>query len=663
VRHTREYEALVIDRTPEALGALMHPKFLSVVRYEPIFRERLGFATLDLLFEDRADALLITGVVVDPVSAGTLEARICIWPRRLPATREAANAIEEHVFPWLRTLVRGRIAPSEQLRFYRPSALFSAAREAGFFGAAPYAQTLVSAAPFVFARRFAEGADVLIHSAAGHLAGAIIGPVARSIHIVSPLGVTASDLDIARRWYGDPPDRTAIGAPTVAIVDDLDDPLSADIDYVVSTSPSAQACQIVVPEPIAADHLFTFDPADAPEASRFSIRAIDNVRRPIRSVVSPVVTGGSGGTICFVLREDSGYAPDADSDAALELARRLRAEGFKVERAGPEADLSLLNADLIHIFGAVGEAHVVKAANSALTAGCPYIISLEPLANPDARYREEGLFSALQLGADLSDRNTYIDAYFRGKLQIDGIAIPNPAELARNDRAFGAACASAAAVLLSATDDIAAFCSRFPEVSVDHVRLAGVLVAAEPAEDAIAEHIPSKPFMFFHAPLIRRSNFQFVLAALDDAPYPVVVAGEISDVDLGITLRRLSSRGTVFLPDPTIGQIAALYRRAKLYVDASHRPTSLNRVIRAAQAGALPIVAHWSPIAHVIGRENVFDGTDFASASADLCAFMQRDDCSERAARLAALLAPLAEPYGAFTDVVGAYAQAADPVL
>jgi len=660
MRRTREFEALVFDHTEQSLAALAHPEFLSTARYEAIFRERLGHATIDMLFEDDGQSLTVTGVIVDMISLATLGGPILVWPRRLPIAAQAADAIEEHIFAWLRTLVRGRIAPGEEIRSYKPSLLFDAARERAFLGAAPYAQTLVSSAPFAYARRFAAGADVLVTCARGYHAAALLGNLAKSVSVVPSPDMPAAEIELARRWYGELPPHTAAGPPTVAIVDEIDDPAARDIPFVVATSPWGHAPAIIVPEPVPHDHLFTFDPADAPEAGRFAVRAPDAPLHPVRTVVQAQVSGGSGGRICFVLREDAGYAPDADTDAADELERRLTAEGLTVDRVFGATVSAIAKADLVHIFGAVWDPHVMAAIAAANVAKRPFVITFEPLAVSYTRYVEDGLLAALRIGLDLTSREMYLRAYFDTKLQIDEIPFRlEPEQIAVNDRAFGRACAGAVAILLAPHDDAEAFCRRFPEISPERVKLAGVLVGAEPDEDDVAAFVPSRPFMLLHAPLIRRANVQFVLGALDEATFPIVIAGQVSDVDLGITLRRLSPRDAICLSDPTPGQIAALYRRAAVYVDASHRPTGLARIIRAAQAGVLPVTAHWSPFAGLLGAGSVFDGTTFEFGANDLTAAMARTDRERAAAQLAARLATLADPYAAFTDVVRAYTAAA----
>jgi len=663
MRWTRDYAVLTLDRTPASVAALMHPEFLTTARFEPVFRERLGFATLDLLFEHEEQSLVISGVLLDLVALGTLEGPVFVWPARLALTEAAGDAIEDQVFPWLRTLVRGRTAPGEEIRAYRPSALFEAARVRGFLGAAPYAQTLVTAAPFVYARRFAAGADVLVTCTDGYAAAALIGDLANSVAIVPSSVALPADIDVARQWYGELPRHAPLGPPTVAIVDDLTDPRAGGCAFAVAASAAPDVPAIVVPEPIPNDHLFTFDPADAPEAARFFARAVDAVTRPTRSVVAPAVARGSGGRVCFVLREDARYAPDADTDAADELERRLIAEGLTVGRVTAATDQPMNDADLYHVFGAAGDGHVVAAIKTAKAAVRPCVVSLEPLSSAYTRYIEDGLTVALRLGLDLTDRKKYVDAYFAGKLLIDEIpSALDDAQMKQRDRAFGRACADVLTVFLSPHDDVEAFVRRFPEIPRERVKLAGVLVGAEPAEDAIAAFLPPRRFAFMHAPLISRSNVQLVAGALDEAPFPIVIAGQVSDVDLGITLRRVSPRDAIFLPDPTPGQVAGLYRRAAIYIDASPRPTGLARIIRAAQAGAMPLVAHWSPVAPLLGRENVFDASTFETTARDISAAMARADCEARAARLAAYFAPMADPYSAFTDVVSAYAAAASTV-
>ncbi|MFN2461336.1 MAG: hypothetical protein ABR591_11710 [Candidatus Velthaea sp.] len=436
----------------------------------------------------------------------------------------------------------------------------------------------------------------------------------------------------------------------------------AGVPFVVAVRANAHDVAVVIPEPIPNDHLFTFDAADAPEAGRFAVRAADRLARPVRPFADVPAIGGSHGDICLVLREDAAFAPDAQTDEAAALARRLNAEGLTVECVTNAADERIARADLVHIFGAVSSASTEAAIAAARAAGRPYVVSLEPLAAPDTGYAEDGLLTMLQLGNDSAAQEIFRDAYFRNALQIDGIPATLPAgEVQRRDRRFGAACAGATAVLLAPHDDVDAFCRRFGEIAPERVRCGGVLLAAEPPEEPVAASVPSGSFVLMHAPLVRRSNLHLAVTALAAAPYGIVVAGPVSDVDLAISLRRNAGRDVVFLPDPTDGVVAALYRRAAVFLEPSCRPAGVSRIVRAALCGALPLVPRSSPLAPLLDESAHLDTSTFARLASGAGAAIGRTDLAVAAALAAARFSALADQRTAFAAVLDAYAQAQAP--
>ncbi|GAC1593414.1 MAG: hypothetical protein NVS3B28_23330 [Candidatus Velthaea sp.] len=659
MRRTRDYEILQFREDAARVSNLVHPRWLTTARFEPIFREKFGSGILDLVFERDEAIVVVHAIQIDMLALATLEGPVLEWPHRFPVADPQADAIEEFVFPWLRTLVRGRTASSESIRSYAPSTTFEHARERGFRGAAPLGRTLVEAAPFVYARRFAVNASVRIACSDAYHAAATLGDIARAVDI--DFTVVQSD-DLARRWYGDPR-LTPLGQPDVAIVETLADPAAHGVACVVARRAEPGEGTTIVPEPIPCDHLFTFDPADAPEASRFSVRAQDiRVVRPARSASAPLPAGGSGGTIAIVLREDASYAPDADTEGAYELARRLRAEGLSVTTIVWNQAASLDEADLVHIVGAIGASHVTAAMSAARSRSLPFVLSLDPLVPSYSRYEEETILAALRLGQDEEARRLYLAAFYGRKLRIDGIAHEVSAKVSEaNDRAFDTLAASATMILLEFTDDPDAFVRRFPAIARDRVSHRGVLIPDEPAEGFAAALLPTRPFVLAHAPFIQRSNLAALLAATNEADIQLVVAGPVSDVDLTITLRRTAARDTIVLPDPDPGVVAALYRRATAIVDMSLRPAGAGRLLRGALCGAIPIVSLASPLAPIAHAGDRFDSTDPSSIVRVLRAAIERPDGMHHASQIAARLASYTDQRSALHDVLAAYARAAAP--
>lgn len=652
MRTTGEYLSLQLAHRAERV-ALADADTLTTARFETVYRDMQGSGMLDLVFERGTDVFVAHAIAVDLATLVTREGPSLIWPATLAIEPALASAIEERVTPWLLSLARGRGMAGEYIRTFRPSAIFDAARARNFRGAVPSAISLPRMAPFVYARRFAVGRDVYVACADAVFAAAVIGTVARSVEI----GAAADAL--AERWY-DLPERRAAVTRDVAIVDRSSEPHAADVPFVVALEPGPDDTVVVIPVPVPQDHLFTFDPADAPEAGRFGVRARDRVERAVRTSVVPPAQGGSGGRVALVLRADAAFAADADTDACAELERRLRAEGLEAS-AMTASDGRVAQAGVVHIFGGIDDAHVGAAAQAARAAGVPYVLSVEPLA-PYAKYYEDGLVAALRIGADDVDQRYYLDLLYGRRLRFDDF----PADLDVNaadarDRAFETVCAGAAAVLLAPCDAPEAFRARFPRVPAERVIGAPLMLAPEAPEDPVAALVPARPFLFIHAPFCRRSALGHVLSALGEAPFDVVVAGPVSEVDIAFSLRRVAGSGVVFLPDPTPGALAALYRRARAVLLPALRPAGAQRLVRAALCGALPLVPQRSPLAPLVPPECRFDEASSA-LTRERCAAAMAADPGRIVEPLAAVIGPLADQRAAFGAIVGAYARGAAPI-
>jgi hypothetical protein len=159
-----------------------------------------------------------------------------------------------------------------------------------------------------------------------------------------------------------------------------------------------------------------------------------------------------------------------------------------------------------------------------------------------------------------------------------------------------------------------------------------------------------------HAPISRRSFALFPAYVADRAGLPIVVAGPVYDVDYLHVLRSIAPNAIV-LADADPGVIAALYRRASVYIDAAPRPRSTLALLRAVACGALPVVAEESPLTRLLGD----DAPCFSLRSVDAFARTLRQALSSTdretcVARLRARLLPGCEPQLTLAAVLAAYA-------
>jgi hypothetical protein len=652
VRTSNEFLSLQFAYRPEDLDEIVAPGTLSTARFESVYREISGFGQLDLIFERDDQIFVAHAIGVDVVSLATLEGPALLWPSTLRVAPPLAEGIEEFVTPWLLSLSRGRGMAGEYVRAFRPSAAFDEARERKFRGAVPNAVSLPLMAPFVYARRFAAGRDVRVACSNAELAAGVVATVARSVRVV---GETDA---FARRWYGVPEGPTAPAPADVAIVDRSIQLEAVGALYVVALRPEENEPVVIVPQPVAQDHLFTFDAADAPEVGRFSVLAHDRVERAVRAAeIPPAAMAGTSGLIAIVVRDDALFAEDADTDACNELARRLCCEGFEAS-VMTAADPRLAQADLVHIFGGIDDAHVTRGAEAARAARLPYFISIDPLA-PYTRYYEEGLNAALRLGEDERDKRYFLRLFCERRLHFDEIPIELSAEAtAKRDAAFENICSGASAVFLSPCDAPEAYCARFPRVPADRVIGASVLLAPEPQEAPVAHLLPARRFLLVHAPFTKRSTLGHLLASLGEIAFDVVVAGPVSEVAIAFTLRRVAGSSTVFLPDPTPGEVTALYRRAHAVAIPMLRPAGAQRLVRSVLSGALPLVARSSPLARLVPPDCQFDERSREATAAFFEAAMAEDQ-RPRVARLAGVLQMVADQRMAIRSIVDMYARVA----
>jgi hypothetical protein len=650
VRTTDDFERLQLWRK------LYDPAVVTVerivaVRGESIFRDRGGYFGLDLTFRGDDDTFVVVpAIVVDTFALARRSRRAFVWPRSVAAVvnETAAGAIEDLVLPWLRSLFRGRALAGEYRRMYGPSPVFETARERGFLGAAPYGASLIAIAPVLYAQRFGR-------RDAARAVGSDSGLWAAGLRMQATIVEHDAD-EAARAWFALAPSQ-ATTAPAIGIASNADAVADARFALAMNATTGAGWRTIDVPRPVALDVYTTFDRADAPVVTTFAVRGADGPERvPNRMPRRPSV-GGSAGVVRVALRDDAWAARDVDTDEATELTARLAGEGIDAQaisysRSTTEA------CDLVHYYATYDDPAFLSAAESRRASGGSYAVTLAPQTGWTG-WAEEGHFLLGQLAHDDGRERLYRSAFEGGHLQMEGVANhEDPAERAAREARFAAVVAGASAIFLAPGEDVEAFHERYPAARPGTVSTLGPFIADEPASAAIGALVGDEPFALLHGSTINRNRQLPVVTALARANIPCVLAGPLADVYLGVTVRRYGGPRTVYLTDPTAGELAALYRRATLFVDGSPRPLGYARIVRATLCGALPVVPSDSPALRVFaGAAATFEALSLASAMETLQAAFASDDAQRlRVLRAQAAVARYGDGDGAFATLVAAYA-------
>jgi hypothetical protein len=657
VRWTENFRALAAwGSPPELARRVARLETLAVARFETVFWENTAVSLLDLTFHDGVDVALLAGIAIDTVKLAQNEGTACFWAPATIAAHGAAllDEFEAAVTPWLRTLVRGRVASGESIRRYAPCAAFEAARAREDLGAAPIGRVLAGVAPFAYARRFAAGAVVEIRSAHAARGAAVLRTVAAT--------VAFRDSAEACAWFGVVPGATA-GPVDLAVVESPGDAPAEAARIVVRSAadvPGMPWRLLPIPEPVPMDWPLTFDEADAPAVGFFAARAADRVLRPRRSAGRPRAAADSAGRIAILLRPDAFVAADADLDEARELALLLESIGIEARLFVSDRDVLAFGPDLVHVFAAHADERWAGAAARLHALGVPYVVSLEPLA--DNPVWEERALTFMSNVIDGDDRERFRSFFKRRALTLPP-GEPDPVasdEYLRRTAAETTELLRAAAAVFT-TDDAQTLRARFglpPELTVC---APGLLLAPEPDEEDPAALLPSGPFVFAHGPIVPSHHALSLADALAGTDVPLVLAGPVSDVLYAARIARTALDGIIVLGDPAPGLVAALYRRATVFVDPALRPVSALRAARAALCGALPAVPSSSPLTGVLGPHALtYDSLDRDRIRAALAAALADPAAAAvAAAKVAAELAPRADLGRTFGALLAVYAQTA----
>jgi hypothetical protein len=659
IRTTVEAPFFGLWRDAAVLRALARPQYLTTARYEPILHHQRGGGHVDLLFESGEQSCILGGIRLDARNLITRERSPFVWPAHLAAMVDHLElfAIERSITPWLRSMARAHPMATESIRRFAPSDRFDRARDADLLGAAPLERTMRWLAPFVYARRFAANAHVLIACADGVLAQAVLGDVAAGVERAE------SDTDddaFARAWYGTPAQLSSTGTPDIVIAGRRGSREAAVVLETEVTDDSLAAI-IEVPSPVPWDLLFSFDSGDAPAASRFGVYAVEPAIRECVPLLPAGVIGGSSGSIVLAVSAEALTMRGGDMQEAEILGRRLRDEGFRVHIASKAADQGLADVWLIHIFGSRFESHTVAFAKLALQRGVGFIFDVPPIPADPSAFVENNLSFVYGAALDDAEVQRYMLAYDERRLDAPGPAQPIAEDYVRIDAQFAELTRHAVGVL-AAEEDLETLRAALPPGVGNRIRARGVFAQAEPVAGAIGHLVPRAPFAFAHGAIAAQSHFLYAAVAAERLGVPFVVAGPLYDLDY-LQVLRAKAPSAIVLAEADAHTVSALYRRAAIWVDAAPRPRSIACLMRAISCGALPVLATESPLSRIAAG----DAPTFSLASIDDCArvMLETMASSGRHARIVALqarLLPRCDPTSALAGIMAAYAGVASTV-
>jgi len=564
--------------TPHA-ASVVRPDALAVARFELI--ERGGAATgwIDLTFARGAQTCVVPGVLVDLPAALRGDPTAFTWPRAAALALDAAavDAVCRILLTQFAGWTSARVVPSEAVATLAECSAFAAARTASELGAAPLATVLPRVAPWVFAARFA-GAGPAVVDVAGSALGAAV---------LRRFGVASTGRFDARAaaWYGVAPSPGADGVvPAPVAFDD----------------PGEGWRSIGVAPPVPMDVGIVFDTGAGPHVRRFWVRAGGAPARSAPPRTPPPRRPRV--PLAFVVRDDFATAPDADTDELAALTALAADAGVETHivvraRAGEIAATAVPIAR-----GDVRDAAFCAALEDLARRGGPFVAWLEPIGDyPD--WHEQALYAALRAPQDDAQLGIVLRAYDARALVLGEVPTVEPAPAQALRARLAAATSRAAAIVLPATQSLAVITQAYGGRGRPLLPIPPIV--APDAANGDAPSLFAGPYVFAHGTAEARSLLVSTVVALRDAAIPAVVAVDGGDPAYAAVLRSFAGPHTTVLADPAPDVIAALYRNAALFVDATLRPRGLSRLVRAARNGAVPVLFADAPAAPLLDADTV----------------------------------------------------------
>jgi glycosyltransferase involved in cell wall biosynthesis len=563
------------------LRELVTGEHLVAVRIEPVTRGREPTAFLDLHFSDGERTVAIPLVYVDLAQLDIRETDPLVFPQSILGTVSDARACEivDRVLPDLERRAMDGGFWSEEAIYYGDAPAFAAARERGFFGAAPLARSLPRVAPAVYAQRFALSKHIVTYGADAFELGAFLAAHATSCTVLG-------DDSVARAWYG-PMDAAAPDQYCDVAVGTGPPPLTAST--CVRADTAGPGTRFGVTAPVPADVMLAFDVLDAsadPAGVRFSVHTtLEPYTRETPEIAVAPPMGASSGRVALVVRPDAADVPDADTDEAAALAVALAAEGFTVDVVSSVDGLEAFEPDLIHLFGVRPGAFARRVAEFAGEHHKPFAVHAYFEAPADGGYWG-AMVAPYCFGYSGDDRSVswYLELLARRAVEVDGIGAashfaPGIEGLGDAERVLGLA----DVVFVNSERELAAvepFRRRRPTFIV--APLPTPTLAPQP----VGALVGSDPYILVHGPIGAEGNQLMVARAAAGLGLPLVMAGPIEDPRYAERLREFAPDQLRLLDEPSPGLTLSLYRSAAVVADAAWVPRGHGRIATAAAHGA-----------------------------------------------------------------------------
>lgn len=583
--HDRYREYTMLHNVADA-RRFVSPERLVAVRYEPVMAV-LPEATISAIFERDGHYMSLAQAYVLNSMLELRETPPVVWPKHVRgfAPDTTFDALDEMMEPWLLELMLANYANDPCLKFFTDDAAIRADVERAaaerLYGVCGLVDAMRSAGPYVYAYRFLDDARVAIRDAGGANGAALVHGRCRSVAFDS--GDAERDAFV-RRWFGAHRfDGLEDGAYDVAFVDAN---ATVDARTIVHTAvPAPQDRVFTLAHPVPTVSMVSLDIEDSIPDRRFGVQTDERVELRRSSIEAPIASGGSGGRVLLVVRDDWTQIDDADTDAIRTLSAWLSREGFEVCVAGSGARLDPASADVVHV---IGHRHVRNALPSLrlfAQAGVP-IVAAPYADDPRDEVTWGGAISLFAyrnaLDAELLD--LYSDTIARRRLTAHGVdGLPNTERVANPELAellslSGAAIASGAEEEQLLRE---VYGYRNP-----------VLPSPGYVEPVVPEAVETLAgcgeFILVHAPIEPAASLLFVLAAAGREGLPLVWTGPVANHELLHYVRAYASDRCYYIPPALLSpaQTEGLYARARVYLDASWASRGLTRVARAASYGA-----------------------------------------------------------------------------
>jgi hypothetical protein len=578
----------------ELVRELASGEHLVAARLEPVTRGREPTAFLDLYFSDGERSVTIPLVYVDIAQLDVREADAMLFPHSVlgALTDARAKEILDRLLPELERRARFGGFWMEEVLQFGASTKFAAARERGFFGAAPLATSLPRIAPAIYAKRFSVGKHAVAYGPNALELGAFLSGAGAPCLVIG-------DDTLARAWYGD------LGAADPSQSYDLaigsgPAPVSAATQIRVDGGGTGRA--IAIEAPVPADLMLAFHAVE-PGAGLFSVATTrEPFTRPAPDVALSTPVGGSAGRVAIVVRPDAALVPDSDTDEAAALAEALGREGFTVEVLSSIDGLDAFLPDLVHLFGLRPGAFARRVAQWTADARKTLAVHAYHEAPAEGPYWG-ALVSPYCFSYSGDDRSvsTYLELLMRRAVEVDGIGpnmkyAPPVIGLPDSEHVLG----MADVVFVNSERELAAvepLRKRRPTFVVAPVPL--IAVPSEP----IGALVGSDPFILVHGPIGPEGNQLMIARGAAGVGAPLVLAGTIDDPRYAERLREFAPVQLQILDEPSPALTMGLYRSAAVVADASWIGRGHSRLATAAALGA-SVVSSRTRWVDLPGNEN-----------------------------------------------------------